>query len=205
MTASRNRRLRASHHADRGDTAHVQGVLLVRPARAHHLQPLPPPDPGGARGRATADRAEIFMREHVYEGRDFVIEALRGGQGMGERSRRAAPRWRPGRRDGEPAGRPVLRPTPRGLWRGGHQGRAAGQGRPHEGVGPAPQGGKTLWWPIIARNKKSVTLNLREEEGQELARRLVAEADVLVENFRPGTMERWGLGYDALARSTPAS
>src|SRR3712207_8610657 len=48
--------------------------------------------------------------------------------------------------------------------------------------------GRTLWWPIIARNKKSVTLNLREEEGQELARRLISEADVLVENFRPGTM-----------------
>ena len=60
--------------------------------------------------------------------------------------------------------------------------------------------GRTLWWPIIARNKKSVTLNLREEEGQELARRLIAEADVLVENFRPGTLERWGLGYGDLER-----
>ena len=52
--------------------------------------------------------------------------------------------------------------------------------------------GRTLWWPIIARNKKSVTRNLREVEGQDLARRLLAEADVLVENFRPGTLERWG-------------
>src|SRR3712207_9549870 len=63
--------------------------------------------------------------------------------------------------------------------------------------------GRTLWWPIIARNKKSVTLNLREEEGQDLARRLIAEADVLVENFRPGTMEKWGLGYGELSRLNP--
>jgi succinyl-CoA--D-citramalate CoA-transferase len=63
--------------------------------------------------------------------------------------------------------------------------------------------GRTLWWPIIARNKKSVTLNLREEEGQELARRLVAEADMLVENFRPGTLERWGLGYESLKETNP--
>jgi succinyl-CoA---D-citramalate CoA-transferase len=53
--------------------------------------------------------------------------------------------------------------------------------------------GKSLWWPILARNKKSVTLNLRTERGQELARSLIATADVLVENFRPGTLERWGL------------
>ena len=59
--------------------------------------------------------------------------------------------------------------------------------------------GLSLWWPVIARNKKSVTLNLRHPEGQALARRLLEEADVLVENFRPGTLERWGLGYDALA------
>ena len=63
--------------------------------------------------------------------------------------------------------------------------------------------GRTLWWPIIARNKKSVTLDLRQEEGQELARRLIAEADVLVENFRPGTMEKWGLGYRELAEANP--
>ena len=52
--------------------------------------------------------------------------------------------------------------------------------------------GLSLWWPVIARNKKSVTLNLRDPEGQALARRLLEEADVLVENFRPGTLERWG-------------
>jgi crotonobetainyl-CoA:carnitine CoA-transferase CaiB-like acyl-CoA transferase len=63
--------------------------------------------------------------------------------------------------------------------------------------------GLSLWWPVIARNKKSVTLNLRDPEGQALARRLLDEADVLVENFRPGTLERWGLGYDALAERNP--
>ena len=63
--------------------------------------------------------------------------------------------------------------------------------------------GLSLWWPVIARNKKSVTLNLRHPEGQALARRLLGAADVLVENFRPGTLERWGLGYDALAERNP--
>ncbi|MGI8540564.1 MAG: CaiB/BaiF CoA transferase family protein [Rubrobacteraceae bacterium] len=63
--------------------------------------------------------------------------------------------------------------------------------------------GRTLWWPVIARNKKSVTLNLREEEGQGLARRLIEQADVVVENFRPGTMERWGLGYEELSGTNP--
>ncbi|TCJ18088.1 CoA transferase [Rubrobacter taiwanensis] len=73
-----------------------------------------------------------------------------------------------------------------------------GKGDPMREWGRHRKEGRTLWWPVIARNKKSVTLNLREAEGQELARRLVAEADVLVENFRPGTMERWGLGYEKL-------
>jgi succinyl-CoA--D-citramalate CoA-transferase len=78
-----------------------------------------------------------------------------------------------------------------------------GKGDPMRVWGRHRKEGRTLWWPIIARNKKSVTLNLREEEGQDLARRLVAEADVLVENFRPGTMERWGLGYDSLGELNP--
>src|SRR4051794_12847515 len=53
--------------------------------------------------------------------------------------------------------------------------------------------GKSLWWPVVGRNKRSVTLNLREAEGQELFLQLVAEADIVVENFRAGTFERWGL------------
>ncbi|GAA3731777.1 CaiB/BaiF CoA transferase family protein [Salinactinospora qingdaonensis] len=63
--------------------------------------------------------------------------------------------------------------------------------------------GRALWWPIIARNKKSVTLNLRTTEGQELARELARGADVVLENFRPGTMEKWGLGFDALSALNP--
>jgi succinyl-CoA--D-citramalate CoA-transferase len=78
-----------------------------------------------------------------------------------------------------------------------------GKGDPMRQWGRNRKNDRTLWWPIIARNKKSVTLNLREEEGQELARRLVAGAEVLVENFRPGTMERWGLGYEDLRATNP--
>lgn len=58
--------------------------------------------------------------------------------------------------------------------------------------------GYSLWWPVIGRNKKSVTIDLRQAEGQAIARALVAKADIVVENFRPGTMENWGLGYDDL-------
>lgn len=60
--------------------------------------------------------------------------------------------------------------------------------------------GISLWWSVVGRNKRSVTLNLRDPEGQELAKRLIAQADVVIENFRPGTMERWGLGFEELRR-----
>jgi formyl-CoA transferase len=63
--------------------------------------------------------------------------------------------------------------------------------------------GKSLWWPVIARNKKSVEINARESDGQDLIRKLIESADILVENFRPGTMEKWGLGYDDLAKVNP--
>lgn len=63
--------------------------------------------------------------------------------------------------------------------------------------------GKSLWWPVVARNKRSVTCNLREPAGQALARRLLEQADVVVENFRPGTLERWGLGPEVLWPSNP--
>ena len=65
-----------------------------------------------------------------------------------------------------------------------------------------PQG-QSLWFPVIARNKKSVTLDLRRQEGQAIARDLIAGADVLVENFRPGTLEKWGLGPDELHAVNP--
>ncbi|MGG2396806.1 CaiB/BaiF CoA transferase family protein [Pseudomonas sp. SH1-B] len=63
--------------------------------------------------------------------------------------------------------------------------------------------GTSLWWHVQSRNKRSLTLNLKETEAQDIVRQLVSEADVLVENFRPGTLEGWGLGYDALKAINP--
>jgi len=63
--------------------------------------------------------------------------------------------------------------------------------------------GTSLWWYVQNRNKKSVTANLRLPEGQELVRRIAATADVVIENFRPGTLEKWGLGYEELAVGNP--
>ena len=61
----------------------------------------------------------------------------------------------------------------------------------------------SVWWSVIGRNKKSVTLNLRTPEGQELAREVIDTADVVIENFRPGTAEKWNLGYETLAERNP--
>ena len=61
----------------------------------------------------------------------------------------------------------------------------------------------SLWWSILARNKRSVTLNLREPEGQRIAMRLCERSDVVLENFRPGTMEKWGLGPDEIHARHP--
>ena len=69
-----------------------------------------------------------------------------------------------------------------------------GKGDPMREWGHHRYEGKCLWWPVLARNKKSVTANLREVRGQDLVKRLAAEADVLVENFKPGTIEKWGMG-----------
>lgn len=63
--------------------------------------------------------------------------------------------------------------------------------------------GAPVWWEVIARNKKSVSLNLREPEGQDIARKLIAGADVFIENFRPGTLEGWGLGPERLHQDNP--
>jgi crotonobetainyl-CoA:carnitine CoA-transferase CaiB-like acyl-CoA transferase len=62
---------------------------------------------------------------------------------------------------------------------------------------------RSYWWTVIARNKKSVAIDLRQPGGQELARRLARRCDVLLENFRPGTLEKWGLGYEALRELNP--
>lgn len=64
--------------------------------------------------------------------------------------------------------------------------------------------GTSLWWYVHARNKKSITLNLREEEGQNMVRELAKDADVVIENFRPGTLERWGIGYEDLKKINPS-
>ena len=71
-------------------------------------------------------------------------------------------------------------------------GRAAGAGQ------------ASYWWLVEARNKRSITCNLRDPEGQALIRRLVAGAHVVTENFRPGTLERWNLGWDALVQARPS-
>ena len=63
--------------------------------------------------------------------------------------------------------------------------------------------GTSVWWAAQSRNKRSVTLNLRDPEGQDIARRLAAEADVVIENFRPGALEGWGLGWDTLHALNP--
>ncbi|MDG4664863.1 CaiB/BaiF CoA-transferase family protein [Mycobacterium sp. 236(2023)] len=77
------------------------------------------------------------------------------------------------------------------------------RGDPMREWGHQRPSGESLWWSVVARNKRSVTCNLRTEEGQNLARRLALRADIVVENFRPGTLERWGLGYDELAEQNP--
>ena len=63
--------------------------------------------------------------------------------------------------------------------------------------------GTSVWWASQSRNKRSVTLDLRDPEGQDIARRLAAEADVVIENFRPGALEGWGLGWDTLHELNP--
>jgi len=64
--------------------------------------------------------------------------------------------------------------------------------------------GTSVWWQVQSRNKRSIALDLRHGEGQDIARRLIAEADVLIENFRPGTLEGWGLGWPQLQALNPA-
>ena len=74
---------------------------------------------------------------------------------------------------------------------------------------PMRQWGRSLpkglspWWPVIGRNKRSLALDLRAPEGRKMAGDLIDQADILIENFRPGTMEKWGMGYDALSKRNP--
>lgn len=78
-----------------------------------------------------------------------------------------------------------------------------GKGDPMREWGRHRHHGRTLWWPILARNKKSLTLDLRTAEGQALVRELVPKVDMLLENFRPGTLEEWGLGWETLRELNP--
>lgn len=75
-------------------------------------------------------------------------------------------------------------------------------GDPLRGIGPFVNG-ESLYWEVEGRNKKSITLNLREQEGQQIVRDLVKKVDVVVENFRPGTMHGWGLSYESLQEVNP--
>lgn len=63
--------------------------------------------------------------------------------------------------------------------------------------------GTSVWWQVASRNKRSIALDLRSPRGQEIARQLIATADVLIENFRPGTLEKWGMGWDVLHAANP--
>jgi succinyl-CoA---D-citramalate CoA-transferase len=80
---------------------------------------------------------------------------------------------------------------------------APGQPDPIRDWGKARYEGRSLWWPVQSRNKKCITLNLRHEQGQALLLQLVEKSDVVVENFRPGTLERWNIGYDRLSAVNP--
>jgi formyl-CoA transferase len=80
---------------------------------------------------------------------------------------------------------------------------APGQGDPMRQWGPQPRGTPSVWWPVIGRNKKSITLDLRQKDGQSLFKELACNADVVVENFRPGTLEKWNCGWEELSRVNP--
>jgi len=80
---------------------------------------------------------------------------------------------------------------------------APGQGDPMRHWGPQPRGMPSVWWPVIGRNKKAITLDLRQSEGQNLFKDLVRKSDVVIENFRPGTLEKWNCGWDVLSDINP--
>ncbi len=75
-----------------------------------------------------------------------------------------------------------------------------GQGDPMRDWG---RGDDKVWWEVVARNKKAVSANLRVPEGQDIVRQLIKQADILIENFKPGTLEKWGLGPDILHAANP--
>ena len=80
---------------------------------------------------------------------------------------------------------------------------APGQGDPMRHWGPQPRGEPSVWWPVIGRNKKGITLDLRQADGQSLFKDLVRKSDVVIENFRPGTLEKWNCGWTELSALNP--
>ena len=68
---------------------------------------------------------------------------------------------------------------------------------------PDNPSGTSLWWYVQARNKRSITIDMRQPEGQQIVRELAAKADIVIENFRPGALEKWGLGYEQLSANNP--
>jgi formyl-CoA transferase len=80
---------------------------------------------------------------------------------------------------------------------------APGHGDPMRTWGPQKRGEPSVWWPVIGRNKKAITLDLRQSEGQRLFKELVRKADVVIENFRPGTLEKWNCGWEVLSELNP--
>jgi len=78
-----------------------------------------------------------------------------------------------------------------------------GVGDPMREWGQVKPNRRSLWWPVISRNKKSITIDLRTPQGQGTVRDLVTHCDIVIENFRPGRMESWGLSYDTLASINP--
>jgi formyl-CoA transferase len=80
---------------------------------------------------------------------------------------------------------------------------APGQGDPMRHWGPQKRGEPSVWWPVIGRNKKAITLDLRQADGQRLFKDLCGKSDVVIENFRPGTLEKWSCGWAELAAINP--
>lgn len=76
-------------------------------------------------------------------------------------------------------------------------------GDPMREWGREKSDGQSLWWPMVARNKKSITLNLRTLEGQKVVQELCKESDVVIENFRPGTLAKWNLGFKDISKINP--
>ena len=116
-----------------------------------------------------------------------------------------AARRRPRGRGGDAVRGAARRDAPRRLRRGRDQDRAPGAARPGARARPGKDG-DGLWFKALARNKRLITLDLSKPDGRDLFLRLAERADVVIENFRPGTLERWGLGPDEIcAPSTRGS